>query len=770
MEITEIPKKLVSDITDGNIVLILGSHLSVDAGLPSYEALSKIIISTFGIDHVDSFDFEQVAQVAEAGNGRQAVEKAVEDSLAKSQERPDDKYRAIARAFKFKCIVSTCMDTLIENAFREIHRPYNLILNDDTSNTYTKKLTNILKLYGSKEVPSSMVLTKRDRESYEKKNPLFVELLNNLLRTFPLIVVGYTEADNVLGRLYTQAVYSVKEPHPMYVIPFVKNQPPLDFLDRKNAHVLEVDPTEFFYEFSKPSFNFGRRFDVTEKVGRGGMGEVYKALDKNLNIMVALKILPEEVSNYEWATHALEREAEAASRLSHENIIRLFDSDIEEGHRYISMEYIDGFTLEQILAERGPLEPEDLARYSIQICEGLDYAHRHKIIHRDIKPSNIMITPQGRIKITDFGIARIVKDSISRVSMMATAGTLAYMSPEQLLGKPVDGRSDIYSLGVLLYELSTGSLPFKSGDITYQHQNIIPDLPTTKRSDIPPELVHIIMKCLEKNPNTRYQTSREIIPEFEAYLKIRKTAPEKFPEAGIVNSDGKHPSMVYIPAGYFKAGDNELAEYLLRSGWDKWRLPQKAIERIEYTDGYWIDIYPVTNSQYKEFIDATGHRVPFLDEERAKGYNWENGTFPSGRANHPVVLVSWDDMCAYAEWAGKRLPTEVEWEKAARGIDGRKYPWGNEEPDNTLCNFSNHEGGTTPVDKYEKGKSPYGCYDMAGNVWCWCKDSHPYDNKFRVMKGGSWDFSAVATRCAFHDYVSRPEQWNHDGFRCVKDE
>lgn len=767
-----IPQSLVAELNDGNAFLFMGTGISAETGIPYDMELGKKLkkIHDVGLDKITKLP--QLNQVIEAQTGRRKLESSIKKIVSSHQDQPVHIHRLAARAFKIKCIITTCWDTLFESAFKEIHRPYNLIVEDGSAADFSPGQTNIIKLYGTVDFPSTLVLTRKDHELYEKTHPHIADLMKMLIRTGTLMVLGWKAFDYTFVQLYSQSLFQLKNPRPAYLICENPQDSTLAAVNFQNIKTVNISPDAFLSEFTKATFHFGRRFEMEGLIGQGGMGKVYKAYDKNLNLMVALKILPDELANYDWATCALKREAEAASRLSHKYIIRLYNSDIEDGKGYISMEYIDGDTLEQTLSKEGPLAPAEAARLGMQICEGLDYAHCRGVVHRDIKPSNILLTHQRNIKITDFGIARIVKDTMTRVSRLAKAGTIAYMSPEQLLGKTVDGRSDIYSFGVMLYELLTGSLPFSTGDITYQHLHAVPDLPTVKNRDIPPQLVFVIMKCLEKKAEKRFQTAKEIVPLMQAFIGSDAGRSPFKPKhtPGIVNSDGNHPGMVYVAAGYFSAGDDELAAYLIQTKWDEWRLPQKAFKRIEYTDAFWIDTYPVTCGQYKKFTDATGHRVPYLDEERAQGYNWENGTFPLGQENHPVVLVSWNDAQAYAQWAGKRLPTELEWEKAARGIDSRKYPWGNEEPDHSRCNYGGHEAGTTPVDKYEQWKSPSGCVDMAGNVWNWCADPHPFEDKLKLMKGGSWDFSAVSTQCAFHDYVQAWEQWNHDGFRCVMDD
>jgi len=199
--------------------------------------------------------------------------------------------------------------------------------------------------------------------------------------------------------------------------------------------------------------------------------------------------------------------------------------------------------------------------------------------------------------------------------------------------------------------------------------------------------------------------------------------------------DGKE--MVRVPAGAFLYGD----------GKERRKLPE-----------FWIDKTPVTNAEYARFVTATGHKPP---------RHWKGKTPPEEIVDHPVVNVSWHDAVAYAEWAGKRLPTEEEWEKAARGTDGRKYPWGDQEPASDLCNFGGNVGDTTPVGKYSpQGDSPYGCVDMAGNVWEWTASD--YSGAYKVLRGGSWNYAPNDVRGAYR-YGGHPINRNdYGGFRCAR--
>jgi len=195
--------------------------------------------------------------------------------------------------------------------------------------------------------------------------------------------------------------------------------------------------------------------------------------------------------------------------------------------------------------------------------------------------------------------------------------------------------------------------------------------------------------------------------------------------------------------------------------------PQRTIDLPEY----WIGRAPVTNREYKRFLDANpGHRVPSRPEEWAKPYNWDEKSriYPPDKADHPVVLVSWDDAKAFCDWAGLALPAEEQWEKAARGTDGRLWPWGDETPTAGHCNFNADVGGTTPVGRYSpKGDSPYGCVDMAGNVWEWSASWYDQTQRGRVLRGGSWYYLQRGARVSIRDLNTPDLAYLNIGFRPV---
>ncbi len=255
----------------------------------------------------------------------------------------------------------------------------------------------------------------------------------------------------------------------------------------------------------------GGRYELGALIGRGGMAQVYRANDTVLNRQVAVKVLSSNFSSDPEFVARFRREAQAAARLSHPNVVSVFDTGSDDGTHYIVMEYVEGRTLADVLAQEGRLPPERGARVAESVCKALGFAHEEGIVHRDIKPGNIMITRQGEVKVMDFGIARATT-SETLAQTRTVMGTAAYLSPEQARGEQVDQRSDIYSLGVVLYEMLTGRPPF-TGDsavaVAYQHVQENPPPPSSIASAVSAGLDSVVMRALAKDPATRFQTTEE---------------------------------------------------------------------------------------------------------------------------------------------------------------------------------------------------------------------------------------------------------------------
>ncbi len=266
----------------------------------------------------------------------------------------------------------------------------------------------------------------------------------------------------------------------------------------------------------------GNRYEIIEKIGNGGMSTVYKATDKILKRNVAVKILKDEFTTDEEFIKRFEVEAQSAARLTHPNIVSIYDVGVEENLYYIVMELIQGKTLKEIIIEeRGPLPWKWSVNVAIQIASALETAHKNNIIHRDIKPHNIIITEDGIAKVTDFGIAKAVSNS-TITAFGTTIGSVHYFSPEHARGGFTDAKSDLYSLGVVMYEMLTGRVPFDADtpvSVALKHMQETPEEPIEINPNIPPAINKIIMKALQKDVNLRYQSATDILIDLKKALK-----------------------------------------------------------------------------------------------------------------------------------------------------------------------------------------------------------------------------------------------------------
>jgi serine/threonine protein kinase/dienelactone hydrolase len=270
-----------------------------------------------------------------------------------------------------------------------------------------------------------------------------------------------------------------------------------------------------------PGSTLAGKYKIIKVSGRGGMGIVYRAEDTKLKRNVALKFLPPELIQDEEAKERFVLEAQAAAALSHPNICTIHEIDEEEGKSFIAMEYVEGQTLRAKI-EKGPLELDEALNISMQVAEGIEEAHKKGIIHRDIKSANIMVTEKGQVKVMDFGLAK-VKGGTLLTREGTTLGTVAYMSPEQSKGKEVDNRSDIWSLGVVMYEMLSGQLPFKGereASILYSVAHEEPKPLKEIKRDLPLELQQIITRALKKRPESRYASASEMLKELKKYQDI----------------------------------------------------------------------------------------------------------------------------------------------------------------------------------------------------------------------------------------------------------
>jgi len=299
---------------------------------------------------------------------------------------------------------------------------------------------------------------------------------------------------------------------------------------------------------------FAGRYQIIEELGKGGMGRVYKAFDKEIKGKVALKLIRPDVAADEKTIERFRNELKVARDIAHKNVCRMYDINKEEGTYYITMEYVSGEDLKSFVRRAGPLSAGKTIFIAMQVCDGLAEAHRLGVVHRDLKPSNIMIDKDGNARIMDFGIARsLTGKGITGAGVMI--GTPEYMSPEQAEAKEVDNRADIYSLGVILYEMVTGCIPFEGEtplSIAMKHKGEIPKNPREINAQIPEELSQLILKCLEKDKSRRFQNAEELLSELHRLEKgiptTEKVVPKRKPTTSKEITVTLSPKKLFIPA------------------------------------------------------------------------------------------------------------------------------------------------------------------------------------------------------------------------------
>jgi serine/threonine protein kinase len=288
------------------------------------------------------------------------------------------------------------------------------------------------------------------------------------------------------------------------------------------AHMLKLDQT------------LAGRYRVEALLGSGGMAQVYRGTDMVLSRSVAIKVLSSDYSRDPAFVERFRREARAAARLNHPTVVSVYDTGSDDGVHFIVMEFVSGRTLAQILAAEGPLLPERAAAISARVAEALSFAHEAGLVHRDVKPGNVMLTDRGDVKVMDFGIARAASGPGQAITETTSIlGTAAYLSPEQAEGKPVDPRSDIYSLGVVLYELLTGQPPFSGPSpvaVAYKHVMEEPVPPSAVRSGVPSALEAIAMRALAKDPSRRYASADLMRADLEAAAGGGTESPVPVPD------------------------------------------------------------------------------------------------------------------------------------------------------------------------------------------------------------------------------------------------
>ena len=503
-------------------------------------------------------------------------------------------------------------------------------------------------------------------------------------------------------------------------------------------------------------------YEIRDLIGEGGMSAVYGAYDTVLDRPVAVKVLHPNLMGDAGIRRRFLLEGRITRGWAHANVVPVLDTVHQDDVIGLVMERVDAPTLAELLAQwREGLPPRELGQVAVGVLAGLQAAHDRGVVHRDLKPGNVLVpSVNGRLvpRVIDFGIARVLEGTTYTLTG-AVVGTCRYMSPEQVRGDGVDARSDLYAAGILLYEIATGHPPFSDEQpfaLMMAHTSRSPVAPTELRPGLHPRVEQIIMACLAKRPEDRPASARHVSMEIADALDVEGAA--RTPVAG-TGPNGHE--LVLVPEGDFLMGPGR---------------------RTVYLDAFALDRFPVTNGQFHHFLRATGYRPE--DPIRFLGH-WPSASAPSpSQRDLPVVNVCFADARAYAGWLGLRLPTEAEWEKAARGTDGRRYPWGRDTPTPDHAWFGKRRGPGR-VGERPAGASPFGVQDCAGNVWEWCAEvdvpgfyahgpaSNPRrpfrgDEQPLVVRGGAWMFDDPKALRTW-SRASQPPGARLDtlGFRCA---
>ena len=541
------------------------------------------------------------------------------------------------------------------------------------------------------------------------------------------------------------------------------------------------------------------KYELTDFLG-GGMSRVFKAQDTVLNRTVAVKILtPEGTADADTRARFL-AEAKMSAALVHDHIIRIFDYGEEQGYPFIVMEFLTGGDLKSAIRENNLGDAANKIRVAIESSEALQHVHEQKLVHRDIKPDNIHIDTHGRVRLMDFGIAKSEDMSLTKTGFQV--GTPFYMSPEQVNGEKATERSDIYSFGLVLFEMFTGVRAIEGTTIAQifsaiLHQQV--DFNRMRNAGAPPALVALAERMSAKDPAKRPASFLEVIAELKRIAASLRPA-EATPVPASSGFSGKKLMIGLIAliailtsvtiymvsknrAGLEgrKADGSKLDETITTESGDMKLVPGGPFKwgadgLSAVLPAFYVDQTEVTNASYRKFCEAKGRPLP-------EGLAQSEPRFP-------VVNVAAIDAKDYCAWAGKKLPSPPEWEKAARGADQRLYPWG-AQADPSKANVSDNPefGGKTlaAADSMPEGASPYGALHMTGNALEWVDEARAPSagaveafskllnppasatEPWYLIKGGSFD-RPLTPNGVLYEWITVPARFTapNIGFRCIQ--
>jgi formylglycine-generating enzyme required for sulfatase activity len=514
----------------------------------------------------------------------------------------------------------------------------------------------------------------------------------------------------------------------------------------------------------------GERYTLMRELGRGGMGTVYLGRDVKLGREVAIKVLLPQTRAM-IGDERFQREVQVCSKLSHPNIVQLYEADASGEYEYYVMQYVAGESLHQRLEREGALPVDDALRITAQVGDALQHAHEQHVVHRDVKPANILLCA-GRALVTDFGIAKNTAASQDAPTLTDTGvavGTASYMSPEQASGeRRVDARSDVYALAAVLYEMLAGEPPFTGPTAQAIVARVMVDAPRsirTIRPGVPLTIERALEQGLAKVPADRPQSiraflellsrpapeptrGRRVLTSPVTWLGLLVVAATAVIVWRATRSNGAPPGtgpthapgMVLVPSGSYRVGGG---------------LGRPA--RTAALAAFYLDSTEVTVAAYTAYLRATGRAAPW---RRSPPPDW------------PATDVLWNEAQSFCAWrGGERLPTEDEWEAATRGPAGNPYPWGSTWQ-RGRANVAGAADTLQPVGAFPLGRSFSGAVDLIGNAWEWVADSQPATGggaPMHIIKGGAFNtLPANATAIYRMPYPDDRQHLSLTGFRCAR--
>jgi serine/threonine-protein kinase len=495
---------------------------------------------------------------------------------------------------------------------------------------------------------------------------------------------------------------------------------------------------------------FAQRYRIERKLGGGGMADVWLAEDQELGRKVAIKILHERYANDTQFVERFRREATHAAGLSHPNVVSIFDRGEAEGSYFIVMEYVEGRTLKELIVTRGSCPVPVAISYVRQVLAALRYAHRNGIVHRDIKPHNVLVDHEGRVKVADFGIARAGSSQMTEAGSII--GTAQYLSPEQARGAPVDESSDLYSTGVVLYELLTGEVPFTGEtpvEIAMKHLQHVPPAPSTIRHEIPHDLDLIVLRALAKEPADRYRTAKELDRDLELVGRGEPVGAETEEAATMVLRGESSAATAVLPAGRstvvtderYRSYDGEVRTgrawwpwllalgAALALGIGAWLVYDDVRDRIDANEPVAVDNYSgILEANAVKLIRGDGFepRVRRLPNAEARpGYVYEQEPEPGTRLPKDsivtVLVSSGKPKVSVPSVVGKSRDTAVK-ELTARGLDATVVEVNSQRPAG-IVTAQNPRAGTVLVAgssvriNVSKGEKPIAVPSVVGQSY-----------------------------------------------------